>query len=224
MHELIYPILQGYDSVVLEADIELGGSDQKFNLLVGRELQRDFQQEPQVVLTMPLLEGTDGLQKMSKSYANYIGINESAKEIFGKVMSISDELMLKYYTLLTNEDLKPVAGMHPKEAKLRLAELIAASYHSREDARLAREEFERVFAAKELPVDLPIFKLTAPSAIIEVLLDSGLTKSKNEARRLIRQMAVSFNDKKIEDENFKIASSGIVRAGSRRFLKIELRR
>lgn len=220
MHEFIYPILQGYDSVVLEADIEVGGNDQKFNLLVGRELQKDFGQEPQVVLTMPLLEGTDGVQKMSKSYGNYIGIDEPAGEMFGKAMSISDELMLKYYTLLTDEDLEIVKKMHPKEAKMKLAELITADYHSNEVAVGARKEFERVFASKEIPKDMPHYKISKEIKVIDLLIDSGLTKSKNEARRLIQQNAVSFGDVKIGDENFIIKEEGVLKAGSRRFLKV----
>jgi tyrosyl-tRNA synthetase len=220
MSEFIYPILQGYDSVVLNADIELGGTDQKFNLLVGRDLQKDFGQAPQVVITMPLLEGTDGVQKMSKSYANYIGINESAQEMFGKIMSISDELMFKYYELLTDEDLGKVKTMHPKEAKLGLAEIIVGQYHSQKDAHDARLTFERVFSQKELPEDLPEYKTDGKQNIVSVLLDSGLVKSGNEARRLIKQGAVLFDSQKIKDENYIIDKEGILKAGSRRFLKV----
>jgi len=218
--EFMYPLLQGYDSVKLEADVELGGTDQIFNLLVGRDIQKDYGQPPQVIITMPLLEGTDGVQKMSKSYANYIGINEAAGEIFGKVMSISDELMFKYYTLLTDENLDKVKGMHPKEAKLRLAELITGDYHSQGLAREARLEFERVFSQKELPQDISEYKTDGTKTIITILLDSGLVKSGNEARRLLKQSAVLFNDSRIEKESFVPKQSGILKVGARRFLKV----
>ena len=219
--EFMYPILQGYDSVVLKSDIELGGTDQIFNLLVGRDLQRDFGQEPQVIITLPLLEGTDGVNKMSKSLDNYIGITENPQEMFGKIMSISDELMMKYYTLLTDEDLDNVKQMHPKEAKLRLARIITAQYHSDKIAESAQEEFQRIFSARQLPKDMPVFQLKGSQRIIEIITESGLAKSGNEARRLIRQGAVNFENQKISDENFIVESSGILRVGSRRFLNIK---
>ncbi len=222
MLEFMYPILQGYDSVVLKSDIEIGGTDQIFNLLFGRDIQKDYGQEPQVVITMPLLEGTDGVQKMSKSFGNYIGINEAPQEMFGKIMSISDELMLKYYTLLTDEDVEEVRKMHPREAKVRLAETIITQYHSQAAALEARLEFERVFASRELPKDLPSVVLTAPKALIAVMVENGLSKSRNEARRLLAQRAVEFDNLKIEDENFTIERSGILKVGSRRFLRVDL--
>ena len=218
--EFLYPLMQGYDSVVLEADIELGGTDQVFNLLFGRQLQKDFNQPPQVVLTMPLLEGTDGVQKMSKSYGNYIGINESAGEMFGKVMSISDELMLKYYELLTDCDLNDVRAMHPKEAKVRLAAEIIRQYHSKEDAEKAQGEFERVFARKELPQDMPEFKTDRKKTILAILQESGLVQSGNEARRLLKQGAIIFNDEKIDKDSFVLDKAGVLKVGSRRFLKV----
>jgi tyrosyl-tRNA synthetase len=218
--EFIYPLLQGYDSVKLQADVELGGTDQIFNLLFGREIQKDFGQPPQVVITMPLLEGTDGVQKMSKSYANFIGINEPAKEMFGKIMSISDELMLKYYTLLTGEDLKAVKNMHPREAKLKLAEIIVAQYHSRKEAQEARVEFSRVFSRKQAPQDLPAYKLSAAKTILAILLESGLVSSKNEGRRLIQQGGVSLDNVTIEKESALIEKAGILKVGKRRFLKL----
>ncbi len=218
--EFMYPLMQGYDSVKLEADIELGGTDQIFNLLVGRDLQGQYGQEPQVVITMPLLEGTDGVQKMSKSYGNYIGINESPKEIFGKVMSVSDELMYKYYELLTDEDIAYVKGLHPREAKVRLAGIIVAQYHSAAAARCEREEFERVFGNKEIPQDIPEYAIGGAQLIIPLLQQSGLVKSGNEARRLLKQKAVSFNDRPIEDETFTVSQTGILKVGARRFLKI----
>jgi len=220
--EFMYPVLQGYDSVVIKSDIEIGGTDQIFNLLVGRDLQRDFGQTPQVIITLPLLEGTDGINKMSKSLGNYIGVTEKPQEMFGKIMSISDELMLKYYTLLTDEDLDKIKKMHPKEAKLRLAEMIVTQYHSDKLARAARDEFQRIFAKHQLPRDIPVLQITGPRRIIEVITESGLTKSGNESRRLIRQGAVIFNNQKIKDENFIIDCSGILKVGSRRFLNIEI--
>lgn len=219
--EFIYPLMQGYDSVELEADVELGGTDQIFNLLVGREFQKDFNQAQQVVLTMPLLEGTDGTQKMSKSYSNYIGINEPAKDMFGKIMSISDELMLKYYELLTDEDLNTVRQMHPKEAKVKLAKIIIAQYHSVQAAEKEAEEFTRVFSQKETPQDMPVFKTNGEKTVLVILTESKLAASGNEARRLIKQGAISFNNIKIEKDDFVPNEPGILKAGSRRFLKVE---
>jgi tyrosyl-tRNA synthetase len=221
MSEFIYPILQGYDSVMLKADVEIGGTDQIFNLLVGRDLQKDFNQQEQVVLTMPLLEGTDGVQKMSKSYGNYIGINESAKEMFGKVMSVSDALMLKYYELLTEEDMDAVKKMHPKEAKVKLAKIIITQYHSAQAAEKEAEEFTRVFSQKETPQDMPVFKSGWTKSVLTILTESKLVASGNEARRLIRQGAVSFNNVKIDKDDFVPGEPGILKAGSRRFLKVE---
>ena len=219
--EFMYPLLQGYDSLVLEADIELGGTDQIFNLLVGRDIQRDFGQTPQVVITMPLLEGTDGLQKMSKSFGNYIGINEEPGEMFGKIMSIPDNLMLKFYELLTEEDLDAVKNMHPKEAKLRLARYIVAQYHSGALAKKASSEFERVFSQKELPQDIPVYKLTSKNNITDILLDSGLVSSKNEARRVISQGGVSLDGERIDKEGAIISKEGVLKVGKRRFLRLE---
>jgi tyrosyl-tRNA synthetase len=219
--EFMYPILQGFDSVKLQADVELGGTDQIFNLLFGREMQKDFGQPPQVVITMPLLEGTDGVQKMSKSYGNYIGIDEPGGEMLGKIMSISDELMLKYYTLLTDDDLQAVKAMHPKEAKLKLAELIVSQYHGPEAASAARSEFERVFSQKELPEELPEYTLDpAKNTIIEILLDSGIAASRNEARRLIQQGGVTLDGVRIDQESRAIDTEGILKVGKRRFLKL----
>lgn len=221
MSEFIYPILQGYDSVVLNADIELGGTDQKFNLLVGRELQKDFGQPQQVIITMPLLEGTDGIQKMSKSYGNYIGINETPREMFGKIMSISDELMLKYYTLLTDKDLEAIKKMHPKEAKLNLAQEVTCQYHGSNFAKEARQDFQRLFSQRELPEDAPVYRLKEkPTSLIDILLDSGLIESRNEARRLIKQGGVSLDGKRIAKEDVIIDKEGILKVGKRRFLKI----
>jgi len=220
--EFIYPVLQGYDSVELEADIELGGTDQIFNLLVGRDIQKGFGQEQQVVITMPLLEGTDGVAKMSKTYDNFIGINESASSMMGKIMSISDSMMNKYYELLTDCDLQEVGKLHPKEAKLNLAEEIIKQYHSSAEAKRAREEFERVFSQKELPSAIPEYKTDGTKNIINLLVESALVKSGNEARRLVKQKGVFFNDKPILRDDFVIKQTGILRVGSRRFLKVTL--
>ncbi|MFH1127823.1 MAG: tyrosine--tRNA ligase [Candidatus Omnitrophota bacterium] len=222
MSELIYPILQGYDSVVLNADIELGGSDQKFNLLAGRDIQKDFGQPQQVVITMPLLEGTDGVKKMSKSYGNYIGINELPLEMFGKIMSISDELMRKYYILLTDQNLEEVKSLHPKEAKLRLACDIVSQYYSKKAAGEARLEFERVFANKEIPRDVPSYKIKHDkNTIIDILVDSKLVETKNQARRLIQQGGVTLDGEKLEKESQIIDREGIVKVGKRRYLSLK---
>ena len=217
--EFMYPLLQGYDSVKLNADVELGGTDQIFNLLMGRDMQKDYGQPQQVVLTMPLLEGLDGVQKMSKSFANFIGINEPAKDMFGKIMSISDELMLKYYTLLTDEDLEKIRQMHPKEAKVNLAKIIITQYRSKDEAEKAHSEFIRVFARKEIPQDIQEFKTDGKKTVLAIMTETGLVKSGNEGRCLLKQGGVFFNDEKIDKENF-IPVSGILKVGSRRFLKI----
>ncbi len=220
--EFMYPLMQGYDSVKLEADIEIGGTDQIFNLLVGRQFQKDFGQPEQVVLTMPLLEGTDGIQKMSKSFGNYIGINEPAKEMFGKIMSISDELMLKYYELLTDENILGIKEMHPRDAKVNLAKIIISHYHSEKAAQKEAEEFTRVFSQKETPGDMPEFKSDGEKNIVEILTESKLAASGNEARRLIKQGAVSFNNTKVDKDSFIPKENGILKAGSRRFLNLKI--
>jgi len=219
--EFMYPILQGYDSVKLEADVELGGTDQIFNLLVGRDIQKDFGLPEQVVITTPLLEGIDGVQKMSKSYANFVGIAEAPQEMFGKLMSISDDLMWKYYELLTDEDLGAARKLHPKEAKLKLAENIIGQYHSQEKALAARQEFQRVFSQKEIPQDIPAYKLPHQKAnIVDILIAAGVVSSKNEARRLIAQGAVSLNGQCIGKEDVVVDKEGVIKAGKRRFLKL----
>lgn len=219
-NEFIYPLLQAYDSVHLKADLEIGGTDQKFNLLLGRELQRDYGQEEQIIMLLPLLEGTDGVHKMSKSLGNYIGINESPDEMFGKIMSISDSLMYKYYELLTAEDLPEIKRLHPKEAKEKLAVIITSQYHNLSKAQEAKSAFKNVFSHKAIPAVIPEYKINTQRKILDILTESGLVKSGNEARRLIQQGAVTFLDKKIKDENFTVLASGIIKAGSRRFLKV----
>lgn len=219
--EFIYPLLQGYDSVHLKADIELGGSDQKFNLLMGRQLQEVFKQEPQVVVMTPLLEGTDGVKKMSKSLGNYIGINEPPKEIFGKIMSISDDLMWRYYEVITDSDLNEVKAFHPKEAKLRLGEIIVAQFWGQAEARSARSGFEKVFSQQETPEEITEYKIKGSEKenLIDVLMMSGLAVSRNEARRLLKQGAVSFEGQKLESEDWGL-KSGVLKIGKRRFLRL----
>jgi len=219
--EFMYPLLQGYDSVELKADIELGGSDQIFNLLVGRDMQKDFGQPSQAVITMPLLEGTDGVQKMSKSYGNYIGIDEPAADMFGKLMSVSDELMFKYFELLTDEDMAAVRALHPRDAKVLLAKTITAQYHGRDAGETAAEEFGRVFSRGEAPQDTQVHKL-APGGerAMDVIIANGLAASRNEARRLFEQGGVSFNGEKVSSEDALLSGEGLLKVGKRRFLKL----
>lgn len=235
IHEFLYPLIQGYDSVALKSDVELGGTDQKFNLLVGRELQKQEGQRPQSVLTMPLLEGLDGVNKMSKSLGNYIGIYEPAKEIYGKVMSISDELMVRYYELLSNADLDDLqrvrngvaglaGGTHPMEAKKALAREMVARFYSETEARRAEEEFIHQFRQKEIPDEIPVFNLHGqePIWICKLLTEAGLTGSNGEARRLILQGGVKIDGQKLDDPDREIAPSGnmVLQAGKRRFARI----
>lgn len=233
IHEFIYPLIQGYDSVVLRADIELGGTDQKFNLVVGRELQKEYGQEPQVIITMPLLEGTDGVKKMSKSLGNYIGINEAPEDMFGKLMSINDELMLRYYELLShisNEELEALkrgikeGSVHPMEAKERLSLEIVERYHGKEKALRAKEYFDRVIRKKDIPEDIPVHEIKGGEELWlpKVLKDSGLVKSSSEARRLIIQGAVEVNGEIIRDPDQRLPKGEyIIRVGKRRFLKVK---
>ncbi|MDP8265490.1 MAG: tyrosine--tRNA ligase [Candidatus Aceula meridiana] len=219
--EFIYPLLQGYDSVYLKADVELGGSDQKFNLLMGRQLQEAFDQEPQAVVMMPLLEGTDGIQKMSKSLGNYIGIDEDPKEIFGKMMSISDDLMYRYYELLTDKNLAQVKLLHPKEAKLALAQDIVGQFYSQKQANVERESFEKIFGQKKTPEDISVYHISKGEAkiLIDVLVGQGLAESKSEVRRLLKQGSISLDGQKILDENWPL-HPGVLKVGKRRFLKL----
>ncbi len=220
--EFMYPLLQAYDSVALKADIELGGNDQKFNLLLGRDMQRDAGQEPQVVITMPLLVGTDGVKKMSKSYKNYIALNDAPQEMFGKLMSISDELMMVYYELLTQENLDDIKQMHPKEAKMKLGEIIVERYHGKQAAETARAEFDKVFANKDLPTEIEEFKCGKDKIkLSELLFVSGLTASKKEAFRLIEQGGVKIDGTKISsNEEVEIKDGFVLQAGKRKFKKI----
>ncbi|MEK6777225.1 MAG: tyrosine--tRNA ligase [bacterium] len=235
IHEFLYPLIQGYDSVVIRSDIEIGGTDQKFNLLVGRELQKGSGQEPQVVLTMPLLEGLDGVQKMSKSLGNYIGIEESPGEMFGKVMSISDTLMWRYYELLSDLTLNEIhslrekaadGSLHPMEAKKRLAHEIIRRYHSQEEADKAREAFERVFRDKEAPDEMATVSLNWNDGdvwIVKALLEADLVKSSSEGRRLIQQGAVQLNGTRVTDLDFRLPlpdQAHVLKVGKKRFARI----
>ncbi len=232
IHEFLYPLIQGYDSIVLKADIEIGGTDQKFNMLVGRVLQREYGQKPQVVITMPLLEGTDGIRKMSKTYGNYIGISEPSKEIFGKLMSISDELCLRYWELLTDISPSELAKMkrdlksgrlHPKEAKKNLAIRIVEMYHSKKAAKEAAKEFEEVFKEKKLPHRIPKVKVSKKKIwVVKLLTISGMAKSSSEARRLIQQGAVTLDGERVTDpeKELIIREGAILKVGKRRFAKI----
>jgi len=237
MHELLYPIVQGYDSVALEADVELGGTDQRFNLLVGRELQREYGQESQVVLTMPLLEGLDGVQKMSKSLGNYIGINEAPNEQFGKVMSISDDLMFRYYELLTDIPLTDLQTLradvtagkrHPMDVKKDLAVRIITDYHGVAAAQGAREEFNRVFSKREIPEDIETREISiaaGPLRLTKVLALVNLAPSNTEAQRLVESGAVHMNEQRITDPKAAISAPGeyLFKVGKRRFLKLLVR-
>lgn len=218
--EVMYSLFQGQDSVALKADVELGGTDQIFNLLVGRQLQKNNGQEPQVVMTVPLLVGTDGVKKMSKSYGNYIGINDAPKDIFGKVMSISDELMMQYYELLTSEDLAQVKAMHPMTAKKNLARILTARFHGEEAGKKELENFEQVFSKKELPKDLPSINANGQT-YVSIILAANFAKSKNEARRLIMQGGVKLNGEKVLEEGLvNFDGEAVLQVGKKNFIKL----
>jgi len=234
IHEFLYPLIQGYDSVALNADVELGGTDQKFNLLVGRELQREWGQLPQTVITMPLLEGLDGINKMSKSLGNYIGINEPADEIFGKIMSVSDELMIRYYELLSDMPLSELellkvgvknGSVHPMEAKKQLGREMVARYHGVPAAAQAEENFVKRFRDNQTPEEMPEIVLNVEeekALLYKILAQADLVKSNSEGRRAIQQGGVKINGEKISDENLEIACSGeyVIQVGKRRFARV----
>ncbi|MGB7502158.1 MAG: tyrosine--tRNA ligase [Azonexus sp.] len=234
IHEFLYPLCQGYDSVAMRADVELGGTDQKFNLLVGRELQKHYGQAPQCVLTMPLLEGLDGVNKMSKSLGNYIGIDEAPREIFGKVMSVSDELMWRYFDLLSFRDSAEIArlkesvlvGRNPRDVKVLLGQELVARFHSRGAAENALVEFEARFRQGVLPDDMPELTLQADGAasLVQVLKQAGLTASTSEALRMIEQGAVRANGDKVSDKSATIAvgETVVLQVGKRKFAKVTL--
>lgn len=234
IHEFLYPLIQGYDSVALHSDVELGGTDQKFNLLMGRELQREWGQSPQCVLTMPLLEGLDGVNKMSKSLGNYIGINEPADEIFGKVMSISDELMVRYYELLSDMPLAELEklkngladrSLHPMGVKKALGREIVSRFHGAGAGEVAEENFVKRFKQNEVPDEMPqvSYRLSDGSVLLaKAMTEAGLTKSNGEGRRSIDGGGVKLNGEKVSDVNLELSISGeyIVQIGKRRFARI----
>lgn len=234
IHEFLYPIFMAYDSVAVEADIEIGGSDQRFNILVGRNLQKEFGQEPQVAVILPLLEGLDGVRKMSKSYDNFIGIGEPPREMFGKVMSIPDSLILRYFELATeysDEELKRVekalsdGATNPRDLKAELAREIVSMYHSKEEAESASEEFDRVFREKGLPDEVPKFELSWDDRkiwIVRLLTETGMVPSASEARRLVSQGGVTVEGVKVEDVDAEISLEQdlLLKVGKRRFLQV----
>jgi tyrosyl-tRNA synthetase len=233
--EFLYPLLQGYDSVIIRSDIELGGTDQKFNLLVGRELQKVWNQKPQMVMTLPLLEGTDGVQKMSKSYQNAIALKDTPREMFGKVMSLPDHLMERYYRYTTGMTAAEVSGivadlksgkLHPRDAKAGLAEKIVSFYYSSDMATEARKEFDQIFKAKGLPdqIEEIVFDQTSMD-IVSLLKEAGLVPSKGEARRLVEQGGIKLNQEKVTDPALKIDLSGevLIQCGKRKFAKVKCR-
>ncbi|HEV2860336.1 MAG TPA: tyrosine--tRNA ligase [Pyrinomonadaceae bacterium] len=237
LHELLYPLTQAYDSVALKADVELGGTDQKFNLLMGRNLQREYEQEPQAAVILPLLEGTDGVQKMSKSLGNYVGIDEPPQEMFGKLMSISDDLMWRYYELLTDQPPEAVermrlsvkaGGLNPRNAKVDLAKRIITDFHSAEAAAAAEEEFDRIFKRKEAPDEVEERTLAAgPWKVVNLIVELGLAPSKSEARRLIEQGGVRIDGERCTQTDAEVIlterHSVLIQVGKRRFLRVTSR-
>ena len=236
IHEFLYPLMQGYDSVAMNADVELGGTDQKFNLLVGRELQKHFGQEPQAIITMPLLEGLDGVNKMSKSLGNYVGIKDAPEEMFGKLMSISDDLMWRYAELLSFQSMETVAawrrsvgeGANPRDIKVRLAQEIVERFHDSVAARRALESFEARFRHHEIPQDIPEQVIDVPAdgaAIAQVLKSAGVCPSTSEALRMVEQGGVKVNGEKVSDKALRLPAGAtyIVQVGKRKFARVSLR-
>jgi len=231
LHEFFYPLMQGYDSVAIKSDVELGATEQKFNLLAARHVQREYNQEPQVVLTLPVLEGIDGTQRMSKSLGNYVGIDETPEEMFGKIMSIPDNLIYKYFTLVTNYHLDQLANVkkrledpktNPMTVKKELARAIIGIYYSEEAAKMAQKSFEQVFSKGELPDDIEEITVdsTGDLMLVKLLAEKGIVSSNGEGRRLIKQGAVKVNDSKLSDINFSLSKGEyIIKVGKRRFVK-----
>ena len=231
IHEFLYPLAQAQDSVELRADVELGGTDQKFNLLVGRDLQKDHGQEPQCIITTPLLEGTDGVEKMSKSYGNHIGLQDTPEDMYGKTLSISDDMILKWFTLAADADesvTKSVKkrlvdpAVNPMDVKRELARAVVALYYDDETATKAEDHFNTVVVGKGIPDDMPEYTLKGEDLIVNVLFDAGLLKSKGEARRMVKQGAVKLDGKPVEDIQKNLTPNGdqILKVGKRRFLKV----
>lgn len=232
LHEFLYPLVQGYDSVVMNADIELGGTDQKFNLLMGRQLQQHYGKKPQVTLTMPILEGLDGVQKMSKSLNNYIGIKDAPNDMFGKVMSVSDELMWRYYELLSFESLETIAhykqevqqGENPRNIKVKLAMELVARFHSADSAQAALQDFETRFSKNAIPDDMPEFVFEGEMPLANLLKEAGLVATTSEAHRMVQQGGVKLNGEKIEDSKMLIArcDKQVFQVGKRKFARISI--
>ena len=231
LHEFLYPLAQAQDSVELVSDIELGGTDQKFNLLMGRNLQRDIGQEPQCILTMPILEGTDGIEKMSKSYGNDIGLSDSANDMYGKTLSIPDKIILSWYTLAVDVDQSQLneieeklndRSTNPMDIKRKLARKIVALYYDKEKAMEAENNFNNITVSKGIPEDIQEYKLEEETLLVNIIHDSGLLPSKSEARRMIKQSAVRIDGDVISDINLELTSGDtrILKVGKRRFLKI----
>lgn len=229
--EFLYPLVQGHDSVVVEADVELGGTDQLFNLLLGRELQKQAGQEPQVVMTLPLLEGLDGVQKMSKSLDNYVGVSESPKEMFGKLMSVSDELMWRYFELIlgwtaeqiANLKAEVQAGRNPREVKDEMAQAVISQFYPQTEASEASAEFARVFSQGALPEDMPEVSLTADTLLLDLLAEQGLIASKGEGRRLLKQNAIKIEEETVQDpfQTLTAGTSVVIKVGKRRYLRVK---
>ncbi len=237
VHEFFYPLMQGYDSIEIKADIEFGATEQKFNLLMGRQLQRDYGQEPQVAFTMPILVGINGVEKMSKSLGNYIGLTEPADQIYGKVMSIADNLMDEYYRLATripSSEVDSILGdvragkLHPRDAKMRLAREIVALYHGYEAAKQAENNFKQVFQKGEMPSEMQAFQFEGPAGIVTIMVDSGLAPSKSEARRLIKQGGVKINGETVDAIDLELEKSNdseeiIIQVGKRKFARVQIK-
>ncbi len=230
-HEFLYPLMQGYDSVMVESDVELGGTDQTFNNLVGRDIQKAYDQKPQIVITMPILVGLDGKEKMSKSKGNYIGVTDEPKDMFGKIMSISDDMMENYFTLLTDLQSEKIAELissdktHPKQAKVLLGKTIVAQFYDQSAAQAAAAEFDKVFAQSQLPDEIPEVKITAePISASKLLLHCKLVSTGGEAKRMVKQGGASIDGKKLDDPNAEIKPKNgmVVRVGKRKFARLKL--
>ncbi|MEA1986809.1 MAG: tyrosine--tRNA ligase [Candidatus Marinimicrobia bacterium] len=233
VHELMYPFAQAYDSIAIKSDIELGGTDQKFNLLLARDLQREYNQIPQAIITLPILEGLDGVNKMSKSLDNYIGLTEKPNEMYAKLLSIPDELIIRYFTLASDLDIQAIeqienklkTGINPRDIKHDLAFEITKSYYSAEDAKNASDEFKKLFIKKDIPDEMPEYKCSSNQIILpNILLDANVVSSKGEAKRLIKQGGVSINKKKVTEflKEIEIKNGDVVKVGKRKFLRLAL--
>ena len=225
IHEFLYPLFQAYDSVYLEADVEIGGEDQFFNFALTREIQKDFGQEPQVFITMPLIEGIDGKLKMSKTYGNSIDFKDDPYEMFGKIMSIPDQIMPNYYKVILRKWDKKIEEFikeNPRDAKDNLAFEIVKIFHDEEKAKEAREKFIKIFKRKEIPEEIPFYKITPGKSIVDFLYEINFLSSKSEVRRMIRQGGIKFCDEVIKDIDYKIFKSGIIKIGKRKFLKVQV--